>query len=130
MAVGLALAFSTVGFTKFLDWYFGLHLHSDVEIEIFALALSWILPIVTYLSYYQFTIPTWLKLGRPVSFGGAKRNICDASNAYQWPCFTWFSDAIGAGGWRNLFKPDPKLCCSYSSCTTTSASQMADDIAT
>jgi len=109
VGVGVALAISTVVFTKFLDWYFRLRLHHNVEIEIFALAFSWIIPVVTYLLYHQFTIPTWLTFGYPVSFGGVKRNICDASTAGQWPCFTWFSDVAGPGGWKYLFKPDPKL---------------------
>lgn len=109
MGVGVALAFSAVGFMKFLDWNFKLRLHKDVTIEIFALAFSWKIPIVTYLLYHQFTIPTWPAFGHPVSFGAVKRNICNESTAAQWPCFTWFSDVTGPGGWKFLFKPDFKL---------------------
>ena len=63
MAVGVALAISTVVFTKFLDWYFKLRLNNNVEIEILALAFSWMIPVVTHLLYHQFNIPTWLTLG-------------------------------------------------------------------
>ena len=65
--------------------------------------------IHTYLLYHQLTIPTWLTFGYPVSFGGVKPNICDESTADQCPCFTWFSDVTGPGGWKYLFKPDFKL---------------------
>jgi len=109
MCIGLALSFSAAGCTDLLGWYFKLDLHKHVSQHVFALALSWTVPIVTYLLYHQLTIPTWLTFGHPVSLGGVKRNICDDSTANQWPCFTWFSDVTGPGGWKYLFQPDAKL---------------------
>lgn len=109
ICIGLALAFSAAACTELLGWYLKLDLHNHVSQHILALALLWTVPIVTYLLYHQLTIPTWLTFGHPVFLGGVKRNICDESTADQWPCFTWFSDVTGPGGWKYLFKPDLKL---------------------
>jgi hypothetical protein len=107
--VGVALAFLAIGCIVFLNWYFRLRLQYESSTHIFNLTLLWIAPTVTYLLYHQFTLPTWLTLGYPVSLGGVKRNICDESTADQWPCSIWFLDNTGPGGWKYLPKPDLKV---------------------
>ena len=109
MGVGLALAYLAIGCIVVLNGYFKLRLHYKSSMHICNLALLWIAPIVTYLLYHQFTIPTWLTFGYPVSFGGGKRNICDGSTADLWPCSIWFPDDVGPGGWKYLLKPDLKV---------------------